>query len=159
MGKLAERLADERRSGVYRLEVTDALEEAAAIDGFPIMRVALDDVVSDQLFARCVGALALRVEGDWADLAAALADPKWSPAAGHVLLFSGFEALVHRDPDALAHLLATLRAVAARRRMQGLRFFAAFLDPTRALSLDPLYDRRRHSLTANARVIDTGGAA
>lgn len=159
MGKLAERLADERRSGVYRLEVTDALEEAAAIDGFPIVRVALDDAEGGQLLAACARALALRVDGDWAGLATALADPAWSPAAGHVLLFSGFEALVRREPDALAPLLATLRAAAARRRMQGLRFFAAFLDPTRTLSLDPLYDRRRHSATTTSRETDQGGAA
>lgn len=29
MGKLAERLADPKRSGVYRVETTEALEEAA----------------------------------------------------------------------------------------------------------------------------------
>ena len=95
----------------------------------------------------------------WATFAETLADPQWSPAPGHVLLFSGFEALVRREPDALAPLLAALRAAAARRRAQEQNFFAAFLDPTRTLSLDPLYDRRRHSSTANARVIDTGGAA
>lgn len=159
MGKLAERLADERRSGVYRLEVTDALEEAAVIDGFPIIRVLLDDVASDQLYANCARALVPLVDGHWAGLATALADPEWSPAAGHVLLFSGFEALVQSDPDALAPLLAALRAAAARRRMQGFPFFAAFLDPTRTLSLDPLYDRRRHSSTTVARETDQGGAA
>src|SRR5690606_3398827 len=57
MGKLAERLADERRSGVYRVEVTDALEEAAAIDGFPIARVRLDDVGNTPLLEACVRTL------------------------------------------------------------------------------------------------------
>lgn len=159
MGKLAERLADERRSGVYRVEVTDALEEAAAIDGFPIVHVRLDGVGGAGLQDACARTLIRRTGGNWATLAETLADPQWSPAQGHVLLVSGFEALVRREPDALAPLLAALSAVAARRRAKGLRFFAAFLDPTRTLSLDPLYDRRRHSLTANARVIDTGGAA
>ena len=31
MGKLAERLADPQRSGVYRVETTEAVEEAAAL--------------------------------------------------------------------------------------------------------------------------------
>ena len=159
MGKLAERLADARRSGVYRLEVTDALEEAAAIDGFPIIRVELARVESARFYAACARALDARTDGHWADLAATLADPAWSPAPGHVVLLSGFEALTRREPDVLAPLLAALQAAAARRRMQGLRFFAAFLDPTRMLSLDPLYDRRRHSSTAVARVNDKGGAA
>lgn len=159
MGKLAERLADERRSGVYRVEVTDALEEAAAIDGFPIQHVRLDGVGIAGLREACARALATRDDGNWATFAAALADPAWSPAPGHVLLFSGFEALVRREPDALAPLMAALQAAAARRRLQGLKFFAAFLDPTRTLSLDPLYDRRRHSSTAVAPVNDKGGAA
>lgn len=159
MGKLAERLADERRSGVYRLEVIDALEEAAAINGSPIIGVELEHVDSDQFYAACARALAARTDGHWTDLAATLADPAWLPASGHVVLFSGFEAMVRRDPDALAPLLAALQAAAARRRMQGMRFFAAFLDPTRMLPLDPLYDRRRHSSTAVARVNDKGGTA
>ncbi|HLS57588.1 MAG TPA: hypothetical protein VK052_16065 [Zeimonas sp.] len=159
MGKLAERLADERRSGVYRVEVTDALEEAAAIDGFPIARMRLDDVGNTPLLEACVRTLTPGVDDSWARFAETLADAAWSPAPGHVLLFSGFEGLVRHEPDALDPLLAALQAAAARRRLNRSRFFAAFLDPTRTLSLDPLYDRRRHSLTANARVIDTGGAA
>ena len=159
MGKLAERLADERRSGVYRLEATDALEEAAAINGFPIAHVRLDDVRSDPLREACAGVLSPRTSASWPSFAAALADPAWSPAPGHVLLFSGFEGLVRREPDALDPLLAALQAAATRRRLNGSKFFAAFLDPTRTLSLDPLYDRRRHLSTANARVIETEGAA
>jgi hypothetical protein len=41
MGKLAERLADAKRSGIYRVETTEALEEAAALNGFALERVAL----------------------------------------------------------------------------------------------------------------------
>jgi len=159
MGKLAERLADERRSGVYRIEATDALEEAAAIDGFPIAHVRLDDVGNARLFEACARALTPGVDDGWGRFAATLADPAWSSAPGQVLLFSGFEGLVRHDAGALDPLLAALQAAAARRRLNRSHFFATFLDPTRTLSLDPLYDRRRHSLTANARVIDTGGAA
>lgn len=42
MGKLAERLADYRRSGVYRIESTEAIEEAAALNGFVLERVSAD---------------------------------------------------------------------------------------------------------------------
>lgn len=41
MGKLAERLADAARSGVYRVETTEALEEAAGLNGFSLARVSL----------------------------------------------------------------------------------------------------------------------
>jgi hypothetical protein len=38
MGKLAARLADASRSGVYRVESTAALEEAAALNGFLLLK-------------------------------------------------------------------------------------------------------------------------
>ena len=38
MGKLAARLADASRSGVYRVASTEALEEAAALNGFVLLR-------------------------------------------------------------------------------------------------------------------------
>ena len=63
MGKLAERLADASRSGVYRVESADALEEAAAQNGFKVTRLPLSEGV-----------------------------PRDFPAGdGHVLLFSGLE--------------------------------------------------------------------
>jgi hypothetical protein len=40
MGKLAERLADASRSGVYRVEETAAIEEAAAANGYRLLRLA-----------------------------------------------------------------------------------------------------------------------
>jgi hypothetical protein len=42
MGKLAERLADPARAGVYRVETTEALEEAAALNRYRLERIALD---------------------------------------------------------------------------------------------------------------------
>ena len=39
MGKLAERLADPSRSGVYRIRTTEAIEEAAALNGYSLLRV------------------------------------------------------------------------------------------------------------------------
>lgn len=113
MGKLAQRLADYRRSGTYRIEATDAIEEAAALNGFALERVAL---------------------GDAAAVARAVAEPR----DGRVLLFSGCEA--HRELDSL---LARLDAAGERSRERRLRFFAAFLDPSGLLPLAPLYRAKR----------------
>jgi hypothetical protein len=145
MGKLAERLADAQRSGVYRVEATDALEEAAALNGYALVRIPLSSMSDGALCEACVRALALRVDDSWDDLARSLADPGWSPGPGHVLLFTGFEALVRDSPEALNPLLSALSAAAGRRRADGGRFFAAFLDPARLLSLAPLYNWQRRS--------------
>ena len=122
MGKLAERLADPLRSGVYRIEATDAVEEAAALNGYLLARVslaALDDV---RLAAEAVHGM------------------------GEVTVFSGFESLLREAPVALAPLLAALEITAAQQRARKARFFAAFLDPRGLLPLDPLYNRRKHAL-------------
>jgi hypothetical protein len=124
MGKLAERLADVRRSGVYRVEITDALEEAVALNGFALARVPLDGAVNGAMSRLCAEALSL-------------------PA--NVLLFTGFETLLRGAPDALQPLLSALDAAAAERRAAGLPFFAAFLDPTGVLPLGPLYNWRRQA--------------
>lgn len=144
MGKLAERLSDARRSGIYRVEVTEALEEAAAINGYPVVRVVLDGASERNLREACAGALAARSD-DWRSLAAALADGGWLPAPGHVLLVQGFENLVKRAPRAFDPLLGALREAAAARQARGGRFFAAFLDPVSLLPLTPLYNWQRQS--------------
>lgn len=156
MGKLAERLADERRSGVYRVETIDVLEEAAAIDRYPIARVRLGDADRANLQRLCVEALALSATPGWHGFATALADPAWSPAPGHVLLFDGFESLGHAEPEALVPLLDALRTAAARRRGRGMRFFAVFLDPARLLALDPLYNWLRNPPAAVASLTEQG---
>jgi len=145
MGKLAERLSDAERSGVYRVETTEALEEAAVLNGFPLVRVALDGAADDELCALCARELTPGLDGSWRGLAAALADPGWSLAPGHVLLFSGFEALARAAPRALDPLLETLRSVAAGRRARGQPFFAAFLDRAGSLPLGPLYNWQRQA--------------
>ncbi len=117
MGKLAERLSDPKRSGTYRIEVTDALEEAVALNGFRLERFAPAD------FSRVPAHLA--------------------SSDGRVLLFSGFEPLVRESPGALDALLAKLDAAAAACRQGERRFFAAFLDPSGVLALPPLYNWKR----------------
>jgi len=121
MGKLAERLSDGRRSGVSRVESTEALEEAVMLNGFSLTRIALDGIPDGTL------------SGIPADAASARAD-------GRVLLFSGFETLVRADSGALDDLLARLRTVAAEQQEAGLRFFAVFLDPQAILPLAQLYN-------------------
>lgn len=125
MGKLAERLADARRSGVYRVEITDALEEAVGLNGFALARVPLDRASNGAFAGLCAEALSLRT---------------------NVLLFTGFEALLRGAPGALAPLLSALDAAAAERRAAGLPFFAAFLDPAGLLPLGPLYNWHRNTL-------------
>lgn len=128
MGKLAQRLADPLRSGVYRIVATQALEEAAALNRFSLLTIALDGGSGDTP-ASC-GALA-----------SALADASRSPAPGHVFVLRGFEALSRAAPGALESLLEALEDAARARRAAGKPFFAAFLDPSCALpSLAPLYN-------------------
>lgn len=118
MGKLAERLGDAARSGVYRVEVTDALEEAAALNGFVLERVSLEggpDGACERALAAC--------------------------ADGRVLVFTGFERLARNAP-ALARLVGALEAACAAHRAGGLRLFAVFVDPAARLSLAPLYKWR-----------------
>ncbi|TXL65287.1 hypothetical protein [Zeimonas arvi] len=124
MGKLAERLADKSRAGVYRVEVTEALEEAAGIVGLPIVRLSLRGTTADRLPGEC---------GQAAD------------APGQILLIDDFDDLARRDADALRPLIAALASAADRHRSRGDNFFAVFLDPGRLLAIGPLYDRRRHS--------------
>jgi hypothetical protein len=133
MGKLAERLSDARRSGVYRVEATDALEEAVQLNGFALARIDLGGAAVPSSIA-AVAASALEFRRD-----------------GCVMLFTGFEALVRSKPRALDDLISALRDTAARHQLAEERFFAAFLDPRALLPLDPLYNRRRAALASNAQ--------
>ena len=124
MGKLAERLSDPKRSGVYRVESTDALEEAVALNGFSLDRIDIEGISADALCG----------------IAAKAVSPR---ADGHVLLVTGFEALARGTPLAFERLVAELQTAAAGRQEEGMRFFAAFLDPSAMLSLAPLYNWHR----------------
>lgn len=115
MGKLAERLSDAQRSGVYRVETTGALEEAAGLNGFALERFAL------------AGPAAIPAAGSRRD--------------GCVVLITGFEPLAHNG--ALKPLLGELEARAKGSREAGARYFAVFLDPSAVLSLPPLYNWQR----------------
>jgi hypothetical protein len=159
MGKLAERLGDPARSGVYRVEVTEALEEAAGIAGLPIVRAGLRATAESRLLDACSQAVARRGFPGWAAFSAALAEPAPAGQRGQVVLVDGFEALLDEHVAPLAPLFEALESAAASHRQQGRHFFAVFLDPGRRLALNPLYDRRRHAPSAVPAhaVEDTGG--
>ena len=115
MGKLAERLSDPARSGVYRIETTEAVEEAAALNRYRVARIALD--------------------GKPQALLTATAD-------NDVIVVSGFERFFHERPQQAQALLAALRAGVQGRR--GPCSFVAFLDPRGILlTLPPLYNWTR----------------
>jgi hypothetical protein len=122
MGKLAERLADLERSGVYRVETTEALEEAIACNGFAMVRID-----------------ALQRGPDWE----ACLTPRDD---GRVLLISGSAELLQRDAPGWDALLSAITATAVEHRAAGLRFFAVFLDPDAALPVAPLYSRDKPNL-------------
>jgi len=126
MGKLAERLADAQRSGVYRVESTAALDEAVELNGFTLARISLEGISGDALGD--IAADALSERGD-----------------GQVLLFSGVDAMMLAEPGARDRFMAQLHAAATVRRESGLRFFAVFLDPAANLSVAPLYHWERSS--------------
>lgn len=119
MGKLAERLSDPARAGVYRIETTEAVEEAAALNRYPLLHV--------------------RINGSTAPaFAAAAADDE------RVVVLTGFEPLAREQPQEIETLLAKLRHEAERWRERAARVFIAFHDPTRALpQLPPLYNWHR----------------
>lgn len=128
MGKLAERLADGSRSGVYRVETTEVLEEAVALNGFSLSRVSLEGIRTPP---------ALR------EFAAAFPGGR----DGCVMLFTHAESLLRSNREEFEKLLSTLRAATEQRRAAGMRCFAVFLDPAGILPLGPLYNRRRAAAT------------
>ena len=153
MGKLAERLADFRRSGVARVESTTALEEAAGLCGHSLSRVDLGDADAASLFARCRDALGAGHAADWPTLRAALAEPTRSSTP--VLLFSRFEAAIGESAGALDPLFAVLEDLARAARGREAHFFAVFFDPHQKLSLAPLYHWHRESSSTQSRAPTT----
>lgn len=120
MGKLAERMGDPARAGIYRVESTEAVEEAAALNGYALQRFRLDAESGLRALER-------------------LAAP--DAPEGRVIVVSGFEQLFASDPIRREALLAAFGAAAAAWRARGARVFVAFLDPRRALpSVAPLYN-------------------
>lgn len=148
MGKLTERLADSARSGVYRIETVDALEEAAALNSYPLVNVALEHVTTKAGLLDAIARSARfpdRFDRNWAALGDRLDDLSWAPARGYVLLMSGFEGLRHAAPEDFADFLEVLKQAAAKWRERRTAFFVAFVDLGNVAPLAPLYNWHKQS--------------
>ncbi|HEX7054819.1 MAG TPA: barstar family protein [Burkholderiales bacterium] len=131
MGKLAQRLGDAARSGVYRAPEPAALPEAARAAGLDLVRIRAED---DPL-GRIAAALDFPAwfGGNWDALEDCLGDLSWRSAGGHVLLFETYP-----RGEALGVLLDVLRASADYWAQRGRPFFALLVDPPRELALPEL---------------------
>ena len=136
MGKLALRLSDASRSGVYRVSGRDETIEAAREAGLRLAAVAFGAKAT--LLKGIAEALAFPdwFGENWDALEDCLTDLSWSGAAGHVLLFEGA-----RAGDDFGVLVDILQSAAEYWAGRGKPFFAVFIDPKAALPLPELFRR------------------
>jgi hypothetical protein len=123
--RLAQRLRDATRSGVYRAASADAVLEAAK--GLDVARIDLAGAQDKAvLLARIARALEFPdwFGGNWDALEDCLGDLSWRRGGGHVLVFSGADALGRDDWGALADVLASSAEYRAGRDRP---FFAVFV--------------------------------
>ncbi|HWA39028.1 MAG TPA: barstar family protein [Burkholderiales bacterium] len=135
MSKLAERLGDAARSGVYRVTATDAVEDAARRARLTVSPVTLAGGKAAWLeaFARAL-AFPDWFGGNWDALEDCLTD--LAPGEGHLLLLRGAPAAPR---DELGVLLDILDSTAGYWKSRGKPFFAVLVDPGRELELGDLY--------------------
>jgi len=134
MGKLAERLSDASRSGVYRAARGDEVVEAAAEAGLRLEKIRYAD--KPALLQNIAAALGFPewFGHNWDALEDCLGDLSWSHAAGHVLLFEAA-----RLEDDLGVLIDVLRSSGEYWAGRGKPFFAVFVDPQGSLPLPALF--------------------
>jgi hypothetical protein len=137
MSKLAQRLADPARSGVYRVSSADTVEEVARGTTLSCTRIALQGGKA-QVLEALAKALAFPdwFGRNWDALEDCLADLSWKPAEGYVLLLTGVPALPKDDAGILMDILGS-SAEAWKARDQP--FIAVLVDPARELGLPDLY--------------------
>lgn len=124
MGKLSERLSDLARCGVYRVESAEAVEEAAALNRYPLRRLAVNAGIA-------------------APIEAATGE------GNGVLLLTGFEALFRDRPWEGEALITGLETAVRLRQSAGARYFVVFLDPRGAApGLPPLYKWNKNAIPA-----------
>lgn len=139
MGKLAQRLGDAARSGVYRTRQTIEIEDAVRGTRLDLARVDLGGAQDkDTLLERLALALGFPAwfGGNWDALEDCLGDLGWRAGEGHVLLFAGYQDL---PGDDLGVLLDVLAASAAYWAERGRPFFAVFVDAGHVLALPELF--------------------
>ena len=139
MGKLAQRLSDAARSGVYRTRQTTEVEDAVRGTRLDLAHAELDGAEGKEaLLERLALALGFPAwfGGNWDALEDCLGDLGWRTGDGHVIVFTGYEDL---PADDLGVLLDVLAASAAYWAERGKPFFAVFVDAPRALALPELF--------------------
>ena len=134
MSKLAERLQDASRSGVYRVTDARAVEAVARSAGLRVVAITLEGAKQRWLeaFARAL-ALPEWFGNNWDALEDCLTD---LPGDGHVLLLHGAPAAAGDD---LGILLDVLEASAGFWKSRGKPFFVVVVDPASTLELPALY--------------------
>jgi len=139
MAKLLQRLQDAAKSGVYRANRVDAIEDALRGSGLGLARIALHDVTDKAALLRRIGArlgFPAWFGENWDALEDCLTDLSWREGDGHVLILEQFRFL---PVDELGVLIDVLTSAAQFWASHGKPFFAVFLDPERALALASLY--------------------
>jgi len=139
MSKLAQRLSDATRSGVYRTRQSAEVEDAVRGTRIDFAHADLRGADGKEaLLERLALALGFPAwfGGNWDALEDCLGDLGWRAGDGHVFLFTGHEDL---PADDLGVLLDVLRASAAYWAGRGRPFFAVFIDPEHALALPDLF--------------------
>ena len=137
MGKLAERLGDAARSGVYRATRPDAVLEAARSARLELARISLEGASGkEQVLERIAASLAFPqwFGANWDALEDCLTDLSWREAGGHVLLVEG-----SMPGDVLGILIDVLASSAEFWAARGKPFFAVLVDPQRKLGLPDLF--------------------
>jgi hypothetical protein len=139
MGKLAQRLSDASRSGVYRTRQSAEVEDAARGTRLDLAHVDLGGADGKEALLERL-ALALGFPGwfggNWDALEDCLSDLGWRGGDGHVFVFTGYEDL---PADELGVLLDVLASSAAYWAERGRPFFTVFVDAKHALALPDLF--------------------
>jgi len=139
MSKLAQRLTDAARSGVYRTRQSAEVEDAVRGTRLDLAQADLGGAGSkDALLERLAAALGFPAwfGGNWDALEDCLGDLGWRTGDGHVILLRGQGDL---PADDLGVLLDVLAASAGYWAERGRPFFAVFVDPEHALALPELF--------------------
>lgn len=137
MGKLAGRLGDASRSGVYRATSSDAVLDALRGTRLGLARISLEGAFDkEQVLGRVATSLAFPqwFGANWDALEDCLTDLSWRESDGHLLLVERFT-----PGDVLGILIDVLASSAEFWAARGKPFFAVFVDPQRALGLADLF--------------------
>lgn len=142
MSKLALRLGDAARSGVYWAAGDEEILDAARGTAIDVVRVdlrAAKDKAS--LLAALAGALSFPdwFGGNWDALEECLGDLSWRRGSAHVLLIEGGAKLPKADANALRGILRDCAEGWAKR---GRPFFAVYAGGRNAAALPELFRPR-----------------